>query len=288
VRGYYARTRTPGGTGDAASYMGEVLYNADRYGLAYQHLSVGDDFNPEIGFLRRSDFRRHYTGVRFSPRPAGPSRIRRVFYEANLDYITNGDYRLETREAQGAFSLEFQNSDRFELEYTDTYEYLEEPFEIASGVEIPQDGYPFRGLKASYQLGTQHRVAGTLTAGHGTFYDGTKSEASYQGRVEISPRLMIEPRLSLNLVDLPWGEFTATVASARTILTFSPRTFLSGLVQYNSSSDALSASVRFRWEYQPGSDLFVVFTEGRDTDGRGFPTLQNRGFVVKLTRLFRL
>jgi hypothetical protein len=50
----------------------------------------------------------------------------------------------------------------------------------------------------------------------------------------------------------------------------------------------VSANVRFRWEYRPGSELFVVFDEGRDTFGARFPTLVNRAFVVKITRLFRL
>ncbi len=49
----------------------------------------------------------------------------------------------------------------------------------------------------------------------------------------------------------------------------------------------MTANVRWRWEYRPGSDLFVVFTEGRDTDPRGLPTVQSRGLVVKLTRLLR-
>jgi hypothetical protein len=63
---------------------------------------------------------------------------------------------------------------------------------------------------------------------------------------------------------------------------------LSGLVQFNSTSASLSSSLRFRWEYKPGSDLFVVYSDGRDTfDRRGFPELVNRTFVVKGTRLWR-
>jgi hypothetical protein len=64
--------------------------------------------------------------------------------------------------------------------------------------------------------------------------------------------------------------------------------FVSGLVQFNSSTRSLSANVRFRWEYQPGSELFVVFNEGRDTRTPGYPDLQNRSVVLKINRLFRL
>ena len=49
----------------------------------------------------------------------------------------------------------------------------------------------------------------------------------------------------------------------------------------------MSANVRFRWEYEPGSELFVVFNEDRDTTTRRFPGLRNRAFVVKFNRLFR-
>ena len=52
--------------------------------------------------------------------------------------------------------------------------------------------------------------------------------------------------------------------------------------------DSVSTNARFRWEYQPGSELFVVFDEQRETPGTRFPVLANRAIVVKITRLFRL
>ena len=72
---------------------------------------------------------------------------------------------------------------------------------------------------------------------------------------------------------------------------FNPRMFFGGLVQYNSSSDVVSANLRFRWEYSPGSELFVVYSEERNTETLmpdRFSELRNRGFVVKLNRLFRM
>jgi hypothetical protein len=62
--------------------------------------------------------------------------------------------------------------------------------------------------------------------------------------------------------------------------------YVSSLIQYNSSSDSVSSSVRFRWEYEPGSDLFVVYSEGRE-DLSIDPFLANRTFAAKFTKLFR-
>tara|TARA_B100000749_G_scaffold216947_1_gene171864 strand:- start:366 stop:563 length:198 start_codon:yes stop_codon:yes gene_type:complete len=63
--------------------------------------------------------------------------------------------------------------------------------------------------------------------------------------------------------------------------------FTSALLQYNSANTTIAANVRFRWEYQPGSELFVVYNEQRDTLAHRFPEMENRAFIVKVTRLFR-
>jgi hypothetical protein len=63
--------------------------------------------------------------------------------------------------------------------------------------------------------------------------------------------------------------------------------FASALVQYNTGANAVSANVRLRWEYRPGSELFVVFNEQRDTLSEKFPDLLNRAVIVKMNRLLR-
>ena len=107
------------------------------------------------------------------------------------------------------------------------------------------------------------------------------------GRVEITPQFSVEPSISINRITLPQGAFTAKLISSRVTYTFTPRMFFGGLVQYNSGSDELSSNLRFRWEYQPGSELFVVYTDQRDTAMRSVPILENRAFIVKINRLFR-
>ena len=103
----------------------------------------------------------------------------------------------------------------------------------------------------------------------------------------MTPRFSLEPGLSINRIDLREGRFTTTLVTTRTSYTFTPLMFFSALVQYNSSETAVSANLRFRWEYQPGSELFVVYNEARDTLNPRFPRLENRAFVVKINRLFR-
>jgi hypothetical protein len=86
---------------------------------------------------------------------------------------------------------------------------------------------------------------------------------------------------------LPYGEFTARVISVRTIVTPNPRMVLSGLMQFNAANHSLTSSARLRWEYRPGSELFVVYSDGRDTLTHGVPNVINRSVAIKLTRLIR-
>jgi hypothetical protein len=90
----------------------------------------------------------------------------------------------------------------------------------------------------------------------------------------------------LNWIDRPAGSFTNTVVGQRTLYSMTPRMFVTALVQHSSSTSSASANIRFRWEYQPGSELFVVYTEGRDTLVHPLP-LENRGFVVMINKLLR-
>jgi len=132
-------------------------------------------------------------------------------------------------------------------------------------------------------------LAGTVSLQHGSFFSGDKTTVGFsRGRLKLTPQLSVEPGVSYHRVDLPEGRFTTILATTRTTYTVTPRMFVSALLQYNSSTRSLSTNIRLRWEYQPGSELFVVYNEQRDTLApTRFPEVENRAFIVKINRLFR-
>jgi hypothetical protein len=288
IVGYYAGTSTPGRDGSNHSYRARFDYDADLLGIQVEQLAVGRNFNPEVGFLRRTNFIENLAQLRVSRRPRRLRAIRKINFETALDYITDGDRRLENRQFRAGVRTEMQTSDSWSVVYSRDFEFLAKEFEIVPGTFVPGGAYHSPTIRGAYTLGTQRRISGEITAAHGTFYGGDRTDLSYRGRAEVTPRLSLEPGISLNWVDLPSGRFTATLLTTRATLTFTPRMLTAALVQYNSTSNSLSTNVRFRWEYLPGSEVFLVYSDGRDTFGRGFPTLVNRGFTVKITRLFRL
>ena len=287
INTYWAKTHTSD-LQDEVSYRAQLDYEGDRYGLQLERLVVGTDFNPEVGFLRRDDFEQSRGTFRFSPRLRSVVAIRKLFWVGALDYVTDRAGVLETREAVGLFGIEFENSDQFDIAFARNYEFLEQPFQIAPDVTIPVGGYSFQDVRVSFQLGSHRRLAGGLAVQYGSFFGGEKTSVDFtRGRLSMTPRLSVEPGVSLNWINLPEGRFTTELVTARTTYTVTPAMFVSALLQYNSSSDSLSANLRLRWEYRPGSELFVVYNEQRDTLAPRFPELANRALVVKIIRLVR-
>jgi hypothetical protein len=284
---YWARTHTDGVSGDDASYRGQLEYAGDRYGVQLEHMAVGANFRPEIGYVRRDDVRRSLGQFRFSPRPKASRLIRKYSYIGALVYTETGDGRLDTRDWRGEFSIELQNGDKFTTSYGGIYERLPAPLRIV-GLTVPVGGYDYATTRVSYLFGQQRRVSGTLTLDVGEFYDGDKRTVTVsQGRLNITPRLSLEPTYAGNWVQLPGRRSTTHLAGTRATYTMTPTMFASALVQYNTGAHAVSANVRLRWEYHPGSELFVVFNEQRDTLSPRFPDLMNRSVIVKANRLLR-
>jgi hypothetical protein len=285
---YWARTSSPGRSGDDASYRAQFNYGGDRYGLELDRVVVESNFNPEVGFVRRTDFAMSSVAARFSPRLRRSRLVRRLNWQNDLEYISDASGNLlEDRTLSSRFAVEFNSSDQINATFTRRYERLPVDFLIAAGVVVPAGGYSYDTLNVSYTLAQQRKLSGTLSASRGGFYEGTRTSATYSGRVGFSPHVGLEPNVTLNWVRLPYGEFTARLVGLRLALAPTARLGFGALTQFNPGARSLTSSARMRWEYTPGSELFVVYSDGRDTAVTGFPGVQNRTFAVKATRLLR-
>jgi hypothetical protein len=286
---YLARSRSSDVDGDDVSYRAQMEYGGDRYGVQVERLSVDRNFNPEIGFVRRADMRKNFALVRFSPRPRSIKAVRKFSSIGQMTYIEDSAGRVATRSLDGEFAVEFQNSDRFSVGVNDDYELILRPFSVVPGARVAPGGYGFTTARMAYALGQQRPVSGNVLVERGSFYGGDRTAITInRSRLNVSPRLSVEPTVTLNWLTLPVGRFTNALTGGRVTFTVTPRMFASALIQYNSSTHVASTNARLRWEYRPGSELFVVLNEERNTElAGGSGPLQNRSFVVKVNRFVR-
>src|SRR5262249_55027683 len=162
-----------------------------------------------------------------------------------------------------------------------------------SPAAIAPGGYSFNNASVMYTLGAQRRFSGTVTVMGGQFYDGTIRMVSFGGtsnglqpaRFSLHTRLAMEPTYAITRIVRAGGSFTTRLARARIDYGFSPLMFMSGLFQYSSADRAVNTNLRYRWEYAPGSELFLVYTDERDVTDPALATpttvrgIKNRAFV---------
>jgi len=285
---FYMATSEPGVEAghQAASYMGQFRYDTDLIDVSAERLYLGDDFNPGMGFVRRRDFTKNGGSFTLAPRPRGIEAIRQFEFKADANQYDRLDGEMETREYNLEGRAIFESSDRLVVTHSVTEEHLLDGFDLSSDVAVPAGNYRFARSGIRFWLGTHRAVSGYVRYEFGEFFGGTRREVSYWGRAEVNRRFSMEPNISLNWIDVPGGEVQAQVSRLRATYTVSPQSFVGALVQYNSAAQLMSANVRFRWEYSPGSDVFVVFSTNRDGDD-ALSGLTDRALVVKFTRLFR-
>ena len=287
IRSYAAWTKNEHEERTGMSYRGQFDYQADRYGLQLERLVVGEGFDPGIGFLRRRDFERNYAEARFSPRPRSIGWLRKIGGTGSLDYTTDTGGNLETRIFSFQSDAELENGDNFQFQLAHNREVLHEEFRLTDDLAVAVGPHDFETARLSYRAGPQRPISGTYAYQQGGFFSGTRRELAWRGRLEVIPHFIVEPTVSLNWITLPGGVYDTRLVAARLNYNLSPRSFLAAFLQYNSAADSLSTNIRFRWEYEPGSDLYLVYNSLRDTLMPGYPELDTQSFIVKFTRLFR-
>ena len=88
-----------------------------------------------------------------------------------------------------------------------------------------------------------------------------------RSRINLSSQLSVEPSISFNWIDLPTGPFTTKlVGGARHLHDDAAACSPARSSSTTRRTHTVSANARLRWEYRPGSELFVVYNEERDSE----------------------
>jgi hypothetical protein len=260
-------------------------YNADRVGVVAQHLMVGPDADPQMGFVTRRDIRRTDVSARYTVRPA-------AFGLRKVDVFIEGQHIVRTtgeKQDVGAgpvMNLEWNSGDSIGAFYFQGSTRLDEPFDLDDRVTVPRGDYTVRHLSFSARSASRRPFVGTAEANVEDVYGGRI--ASLGGTLRAAPgsHLTLGLGFTRNRVDLPGGAFTADIGSVRATYAFSTRLFVSAFVQHNRLDRRLLANFRLDFIHRPGSDLFLVFNEERG-DGASLHHVARRGGAVKLTWLTR-
>jgi hypothetical protein len=292
LESYLASMDSPeNGIGGASSGYAKVEYRADRYGALYRYLDIGESFFPGIGFVRRPDSRQSLAQLRFSPRP-DIDRVRQLHFTATLDYVPNQRGVLETRTLSGEYRTTFESGHEVAVVYTDSFEFLEQPFRLRPDVVIEPGGYDFATVEMRFDSFARSHRRLNVSYATGGFWDGERDTLTLGAAYRLNRQVDLSGDYQVNWVDLPASRFTTHLLASRVQIAFRTDLVLMSLFQYNDDTGELSSNVRFNWIPKPGSDFFVVYNELDDVAGLpgrpGSFGARNRSLSVKFNYLFGL
>jgi len=294
---YAAKTQTPGLNGRDHAASSSFLYDSDLLRLEGGYTEVGEDFNPEVGFVQRAGYRRPNYGIFVSPRPKNSRFIRRFWPHHHWLGYYRFDGRPESGFRHSDFRVDFQDGSSGGLAFNQTFEQLFQPFEIHPGVVLPVGAYPFNNWSLYANSDQSARLYATGNYAWGNFYSGRIRTVSLGGGLRSSYRYLLSARYVRNDVELPEGNFATDLAILQFTYSFTPKSYIQSLIQYNSATHQVGVNVRLAMIRIANTGLFIVYNSHFDTLGLNpdedtgmlpmpYRRTLNRALLAKFTYLF--
>lgn len=266
VNGYATQTRTQGYNSGQTDLGAGFSYETNWLESFYSHRKVGPNFNPEAGFVGRTDCVCDFLDATLKPRPRIRG-LRELNFEGWLFHAPDTRNVLQTQEWQTTFRANFNNGSYTDDDIVHVFKQkLTGPFYIYKNVFLPPGDYHWMRHQLSYGSPLDRRLTINLLERFGAYYNGRLNEARLRATYRANERLSFNFSEQWNRFRLPvqGGDFSVLVGSLQTNYSFSRFLTLSALAQMNTAnSQAVNANIRLRWNYRPDSDLYVIYTAGQ-------------------------
>lgn len=286
VQGFFARTGTAGPGGDGSAYRLFADYTGDKRGFFVQHVAIGPEATADMGFITRTDIRRSDALGRATFRPS-VAGLRKLDLFAGVNHVLNTRGERQDVNIGPAVGAEWEGGESMLFVFGGGSTRVDESFDLSDRVTVPIGDYDLRYVFLTGSSSRNRPLVASADVSLQRTFGGTVD--TYGARLSLAggSHLSLGLGVTRNRVDLPWGRFTADLASLRASYAFSTRLALYSLVQYNSLEKQLLTNLRLSFIHRPGSDLFVVFNEERG-DGTTLGNVRNRALIIKMTYLARL
>lgn len=272
-RGHSARAR--------AAWRGELLQPSIAV------LLVERDFDPAVGFVRRSGIVQVDTELLYVKRPS-PREDLRFTLSVYGQTLRASDRDENLGQSAGIYSDLKWRSGWFingEVEYVE--DVVEEAFDLFDRQRIEAGRY--RGVRMTTSVSSptvRNPFFSVAYAADTAFFGGLRHGPVIGSTVRLGPHVRLSSDANLSFTELDDG-FSTEALTLNTQLTLAPSTRLQGdfIFQLDTIEEAATGLFRVRWRYFSGSDLFFVSRYQRDY---GDPRLQRFDLTVKVQHRFDL
>jgi len=287
----YHRTFDNGKQDSTFSTGAEVNYNTYRWEARTRLVSIGAHYNPEVGYVRRSDIMQHASTIFYNLYPKN-GIIQSHAPGFDYDMVGNQKYGMLDWDVNLMYRINFRNTSRFNMRLRREYTYLYEPFDPSGteGTELPADSeYITNLVMINYQSNERNKLFFDVSTRSGEYYNGQRINLSGEASYRFQPFGVLSLNFTYNGIRLPapYNNSDLILIGPKLDLTFTKNLFWTTFIQYNNQINNVNVNSRLQWRYKPVSDLYIVYTDnylaGIDGSVIDFSRPKYRAFVVKLT-----
>ena len=285
VQGFLGRTDSPDADEGEYAMSLSSSYNSEAWRLIAGYQENDEDFNPEVGFLRRTGgFRKFDFAINNTTRPNGFLKYQELSPHMSFTRFWNLDGDMETSVLHLHFDGEFEDSSSGGISYDIRNERVFDEFTV-SGLSVPPGSYDFSELTYSYNSDRSAPFSASIRATTAGFFGGDIVTIRPSVNARYGETLNLSLSFSRNDIDLPSGSTITNLTSLSTAYNFTPRLYVQSLLQHNDSADLYAVNFRVGWLQDANTGLFFVYNE---TEGIGefIPTGAGRSVIVKYSYLF--
>lgn len=290
-KGYYHQT-FDGGGGLRESYSTGVSLNHQtyRWDISTDVRAIGSQFNPEVGFVRRTDFNQFRGAIFYNFYPS-KGAIQSHAPGFDWDFLRSNVFGLTDWDLNIRYRISFQNTANFNMRLRRQYIYLFDSFDPSGtdGEELPADtDYANNLITASYNSDNRRDFFYSLSTRSGGYFNGSRINLEGTLSYRFLPYAITSVNFEINRIRLPepYNDADLFLIGPRIDITFSRSIFWTTFIQYNSQISNMNINTRFQWRYSPVSDLFIVYSDNYEAGEDRFIDFnrpRSRALVVKLT-----
>jgi hypothetical protein len=240
--------------GDDDAFGSAVYLPNEPWGGDFYFKQLGANYFPALGFVNRTGIRD--LDGRVYRRDRNILGWRYVEWSTTWNVVTGLDNRIQSRENSVKAEVSTPFTDLFDLYLLNDFEAVPATFKIADTVPVAPGRYDWSNFEASIGTSDARPYWAKLDVLCCSFYNGRSIRVDLQADYRPNPLLQFGPHYTYTSVDLPTGSVDIHLFSADVVVNFTPDMQLFTQLQFDNISEKFAFSARYRWEYEPGNEIF--------------------------------
>src|SRR5215471_3824270 len=246
---------------------------------------IGRNFFPGLGFVNRPGIRDYEATISEKTRYRHPF-LRWLQFGGTGTLITGLDNQLQSGFARVWGEVESQQADAYDFNVYHYYENVPATFLLPDNVPVPAGKYEWTNFGPTINTTRGRWWSVNWVIECCSFYNGKYFKSDFTVTFRPSQYFEITPHYVATFIDLPTGYVGIHIISASGGVNFTPDMQILAQVQFDNISRNFGVSLRYRWEYRPGDEIFVAIGQSAFIPGATFEP-QSTQISIRLGNTFR-